>query len=105
NVTYPDVYQDFLDGLDVFNFGLGWILSAGCVVDLDFYHQLVISTVGPLVALLFLAGTYTVATTITGGAPDALQTIWNRHVSMVLLLTFLVYSSVSAILFRTFACE
>ncbi|CAN0045690.1 unnamed protein product, partial [Scytosiphon promiscuus] len=105
NVTYPDVYQDFLDGLDVFNFGLGWILSAGCVVDLDFHHRLVISTVGPLVALLFLAGTYTVATTINGGAPDALQTIWNRHVSMVLLLTFLVYSSVSALLFRTFACE
>ncbi|CAM9568519.1 unnamed protein product, partial [Hapterophycus canaliculatus] len=29
NVTYPDLYQRFLDGLDVFNFDLGWILSAG----------------------------------------------------------------------------
>lgn len=105
NVTYPDVYQHFLDGLDVFNFDLGWLLSAGCVVDLNFHHRLIIATVGPIVALLFLAGTYTVAATSNQGAADALQSIWNKHVSMVLLLTFLVYSSVSAVLFSTFACE
>ncbi|CAN0137715.1 unnamed protein product, partial [Ectocarpus fasciculatus] len=32
NVTYPDVYQRFLNGLDVFNFDLSWIMSAGCVM-------------------------------------------------------------------------
>ena len=49
--------------------------------------------------------TYATATTINRGVPEVLQTIWNKHVSLVLLLTFLVYSSVSAALFKTFACE
>ncbi|CAN0155578.1 unnamed protein product [Ectocarpus sp. 4 AP-2014] len=105
NVTYPDVYQRFLDALDVFNFDLTWILSAGCIVDVDFHDRLLVSTITPLIALLFMAGTFAAATTINRGAPDALQIVWNKHVSMVLLLTFLVYSSVSATLFKTFACE
>eukprot|EP00752_Nemacystus_decipiens_P012586 g11146.t1 len=105
NVTFPHVYQRFLNTLDVFNFDLTWILSAGCVVDVDFHDRLLVSTITPLVALVFMAGTYTAATTIYRGAPDTLQTIWNKHVSLVLLLTFLVYSSVSAAIFQTFACE
>lgn len=105
NVTYPDVYQRFLDALDVFNFDLTWILSAGCIVDVDFHDRLLVSTITPLIALLFLAGTYAGASAINRGAPEALQIIWNKNVSMVLLLTFLVYSSVSATLFKTFACE
>ncbi|CAM9121622.1 unnamed protein product, partial [Sphacelaria rigidula] len=35
----------------------------------------------------------------------ALGTIRSKHLSMVLLLTFLVFSSVSAILFQMFACD
>ncbi|CAM9433701.1 unnamed protein product, partial [Hapterophycus canaliculatus] len=105
NVTYPDIYQRFMDVLDVFNFDLGWILSAGCVFDLNFHHRVMISTIGPIVALLFLAGTYGITTANNQGAHGTLQIIWNKHVSMVLLLTFLVYSSVSAVLFNIFACE
>ena len=55
NVTYPDVYQRFLDGLDVFNFDMSWVLSVGCVFDMDFHDRLLISTIGPIIALLFLA--------------------------------------------------
>ncbi|CAM9289996.1 unnamed protein product, partial [Hapterophycus canaliculatus] len=105
NVTYPDIYQRFLEDMDVFNFDLGWILSVGCVFDLNFHHRLMISTLGPVTALLFLAGTYTIAATTNRGAHDTLQIIWNKYVSLVLLLTFFVYSSVSAVLFNTFACE
>ncbi|CAN0000660.1 unnamed protein product, partial [Laminaria digitata] len=96
NVTYPDVYQDFLDGLDVFNFDLGWVLSAGCVFDIGFHDRLLVSTISPVTALLFLACTYAAA---------SLQNVRHKHVSMVLLLTFFVYSSVSATLFKAFACE
>eukprot|EP00752_Nemacystus_decipiens_P012585 g11145.t1 len=105
NVTFPHLYQRFLDALDVFNFDLTWILSAGCIVDVDFHDRLLVSTISPLVALVFMAGTYAAATTFNRGTPDALKVIWNKHVSMALLLTFLVYSSVSAALFQTFACE
>ncbi|CAM9207691.1 unnamed protein product [Laminaria digitata] len=105
NVTYPDVYQRFLGGLDVFNFDLSWVLSAGCAIDADFHDRLLMSTIGPIIALLFLGGTYAAATRINRGEAEPLQVIWNRHVSMVLLLTFFVYSSVSSTLFKTFACE
>lgn len=105
NVTYPGVYQRFLNGLDVFNFDLAWVFSAGCIIDVDFHDRLLISTITPLAALLFLAGTYAAAVRINRGAPEALQIIWNKHVSMVLLLTFLVYSSVSSVIFETWSCE
>ena len=105
NVTFPDVYQRFLDALDVFNFDLGWILSAGCVLDIDFHDRLLISTVAPLVGLMLLAGTYATSAFVNRGATETLNVIWNKHVSMALLLTFFVYSSVSSVLFKTFACD
>lgn len=106
NVTYPDVYQRFLSFLEVFDFDLGWVLSAGCLVDADFHDRLLISTLCPIIAVVFLGGTYAVAVRINREAIETVHvTIWNKHVSMVLLLTFLVYSSVSSALFKTFACE
>ncbi|CAN0512481.1 unnamed protein product, partial [Scytosiphon promiscuus] len=105
NVIYPGVYQDLLDGLYFFNFVLAWVLSAGCVVDIDFHDRLLVSTITPIVALLFLACTYAAAVRINRGKPESLKIVQNKHVSMVLLLTFLVYSSVSSTLFKAFACE
>ena len=105
NVTYPDVYERFLDGLEVFNFDLSWVLSAGCVLDIDFHDRLLVATIGPIIAMLFLAVSYVTAAHINRGAPDPLQIVWNKHLSMVLLLTFFVYSSVSSVLFMSYACE
>ncbi|CAN0042723.1 unnamed protein product [Ectocarpus fasciculatus] len=105
NVTYPDVYQDFLDAVDVFNFDLNWVFSTGCIFDIDFHDRLLVSTISPLVALSFLACTYAAAASINRGSPQILQNVWQKHVSMGLLLTFLVYSNVSSVLFQSFACE
>ena len=105
NVTYPDLYQRFLGFLEVFDFDLGWVLSAGCLIDADFHDRLIIFTLCPIIAVVFLAGTYTVAVRINREAIETLHVIWNKHVSIVLLLTFFVYSSVSSALFKTFACE
>ncbi|CAM9152222.1 unnamed protein product [Ectocarpus fasciculatus] len=105
NVTYPDVYQDLLDVLDLFNFDLSWLLSAGCVVDMNFHDRLLVSTISPIVVLLLLACTYAAAARANRGDPEKLNVIWNKHVTMVLLLTFFVYSSVSSTLFRAFACD
>ena len=105
NVVYPGIYQEFLDGLDFFNFDFSWIMSAGCVVRIDFHDRLLLSTICPIVALAFLACTYTIAYCVNRGKKDVLQRIDDKHMSMFLLLTFLVYSSVSSVLFKTFACE
>eukprot|EP00903_Cladosiphon_okamuranus_P006392 g6257.t1 len=106
NVTYPGVYQRCLNAVDsAVNFDWTWMLSAGCVFDVDFHDRLLAFTIAPLVALLFLAGTYAAATNINRGARETMQIVRNKHVALVLLLTFLIYSSVSAVLFEAFSCE
>lgn len=105
NVTYPDVYQRFLDSVNIINFDLLWIPSVGCVVDADFHDRLVVSTTGPLLALGLLAATYTIAKHRSSGSEATVENIRHKHVSMVLLVFFLVYSSVSAMVFQTFACD
>ena len=104
-MTYPDVYARFLDSVDVFNLDALWIPSAGCVMDVDFHDRLLVSTIGPLVALALLAATFTVATRRNRGSEPALEIVRHKHMSMVLLISFLVYSSVSATIFQVFACE
>lgn len=105
NVTYPDVYARFLDSVDVFNLDALWIPSAGCIVDFDFHDRLLVSTIGPLIALALLAGTFSVAKRRNRGSEPALERVRHKHMSMVLLVSFLVYSSVSATIFQVFACE
>ncbi|CAN0412480.1 unnamed protein product, partial [Pylaiella littoralis] len=105
NVIYPSVYQRFLDSVNVLNFDVLWIPSAGCIVDADFHYRLLAPTIGPLIVLALLAATYTIAKRTSSGSEAALQKIRHKHVSMVLLISFLVYSSVSGTVFQTFACD
>lgn len=102
NVTYPGVYQEVLDSVKVLNFDLSRILSAGCVINVDFHDRLLMSTIAPLVGMTILGATYAVATRRNHSSEDALSHVRQKHLSMVLLLTFVVYSSVSSTLFQTF---
>ena len=101
------MYQSFLDAVNVLNFDLGWVvqLSAGCLFDMGIHGRLLIATIGPIIAITFLGLTYVVAANANRGSAEALSLIRRKHVSMILLLTFLVYSSVSSILFQMFACD
>lgn len=81
------------------------VLSAGCMVTTNFHDRLIISTLGPLVALGALELSFQVAAGRNHGSQEALQTVRWKHFSMVLLVTFLIYSSVSSTVFRMFACE
>jgi len=105
NVTYPNVYQDFLNSVNFLNFDLGWVISAACFVDFDFHDRLLIMTIGPIATLGLLGMTYIVAVHRNRSSVAALRNVRHKHVSMVLLLTFLVYSSVSSVVFQMFACE
>ncbi|CAM9166895.1 unnamed protein product [Sphacelaria rigidula] len=99
NVTYPDVYQELLDGLDVLNFDLSWILSTGCILDVDFHEP-------PIVCLAILGATYFFGgRDRTGWSETTLGSFRRKHLTMVILLTFLVYSSVSSVLFQMFSCD
>ena len=117
NVTYPDVYEQFLQAIDVINLDLGWMISAGCLwPDINFHGRLLFTTLGPLVALAYLGATYAFAVVKTrrqpvGASPThvskeiARERVDTEHTSALLLLSFLVYSSASSSVFRMFACD
>ena len=103
NVVYPGVYQDFLNGVDFFNFDLTWV--TGCVFQIDFHDKLLVSTIGPLVILVCLSLTYCLGLTVHKNKQVSRELVKKNHLSAMLFLTFIVYSSVSSVLFQTFACE
>lgn len=105
DVVFPSVYQTFLDGVDILNFDLRWLLSAECIIDTNFHDQLPLATLRPLEWLVFLGGTYAIAMRRSRDSETAHGIIRRKHMSMVLLVTFLVYSSVSSTLIKTFACD
>lgn len=105
NITYPRAYERFLNVVSVLNFDLSWVMAMGCIVNVDFHHHLLIVTISPFVALIFLGVTYTVAQNKHRWSAAAIRTIRYKHASAALLLTFLVYSSVSSVLFQMFSCE
>ena len=105
NVQYPYEYQRFLDGVKLLDFDLGWMLSASCVVNIDFHDRLLFATIGPIVVIVLLGMTYYIAARRNRQSQGALQSVQHKHLSAVLLLTFFVYSNVSSMLFQNFACE
>lgn len=105
NVTFPNAYKTFLDGVDIINFDLSWVISAGCFLDVDFHDQLLWTTIAPIIIMGLLGGTYAAAVRKHGESSTAIRNAQQKHVSMALLVTFLVYSSVSSTVFQMFACE
>ena len=106
NVTFPDGYQRFLEGVNFFNFDLSWVFSVGCFLEVDFHDRLLWTTIAPVVLMGLLGGTYAVALHRHHRSPETiLRDIRHKHVSTALLVTFLVYSSVSYVVFQMFSCD
>ena len=101
------MYQTFLNAIDVINPDFGVVVSTGCLwPGVDFHDRLLASTLWPLAALGLLMVTYTMALRKKSASCETVrETIRNKHLSVVLLLLFLVYSSVSSNVFRMFACD
>ena len=106
SVTFPNAYQKLLDGVNFLNFDLTWAFSAGCFLEIDFHDRLLWTTIPPIVIMILLGGTYAVAVyRIRETQGTDLSNVRQKHVSMALLVTCLVYSSVSSMLFQMFACD
>ena len=106
SVAYPSIYETLVSHINVVNLNLAWILSAGCVIDTNFYDNLLLSTITPLVILALVAMSHMFAR-CRNPADDqvARSRIDRRHASILLWVSFLVYSTVSSNIFQTFACD
>eukprot|EP00904_Undaria_pinnatifida_P008212 jgi/Undpi1/4520/HiC_scaffold_18.g07874.m1 len=71
----------------------------------DFHDRLFFVTLGSLIALDLMGVSFHVAARRSRGSQDELQAARRKHFSMVLLMTFLIFSSVSSTVFRVFDCE
>ncbi|CAN0338896.1 unnamed protein product [Ascophyllum nodosum] len=108
-VEFPPVYSRFLSWIDVVNFDLGNVFSASCVFPgLNFYQRLLITTLTPLALVGVLVMTYHIAKRRAGIGMSGVverRAAWSRHMAAGLLLTFLVFTSASTVVFKTFGCE
>ena len=85
---------------------MSWVLSVGCFLEVNFHDRLLWTTITPVVLICFLGLTYAVAVRKYGKSSEInLRNARQKHVSMTLLVTFLVYSSASSIVFQMFACD
>lgn len=85
NAVFPYIYQRFLD------FDLSWVLSTGCIIDTDFHEKVLLSTFGQLIGLAILGTTFVTAAHRNYDSEEARGNLRRKHMSMVLLLAFLVY--------------
>ena len=105
SVQYPLVYESFLAALSVVNLHLADIMSLACVLETNFYTQLILATVVPMVVLSALAITYFVAVRRNKHSIRAMRLAKKEHLSVALFIIFIVYSSVSYTIFQTFICD
>lgn len=73
-------------------------------MDLNFHHRLLISTLVPLVSLALFGVTYVIGRMRNQGNESALRKVQDKHIFVVILSTFIIYSPVSSILCQMFSC-
>jgi hypothetical protein len=116
----PDIYRKFLSWTDAFNLNLGWLLSLGCLTQINCYQKLLITTLGPFKVAAALAATYDIVRlrnkvqavdahisqrSIVRARTMRLEKALTKHHLVFLAMTFLIYSTVSTTVFQTFACD
>jgi hypothetical protein len=107
---YPPLYGEYLKWLNVTNLDTSWLLSAGCVMHMTFYAKLLITTIAPLAVSAVIGATYMRVRHVCKHNAMTAQTValkraTVKHLSVFLTFTFLIYSTVSTVVFQTFACD
>ena len=102
---YPGIYQDFLDAIGVLDLDRGLILSSSCLMESNFYDQLLLSTISPFIFLSMLVVTRLIARKRNNRSPRVVTEIDRKHLSALLIIALLIYSTTSTTIFETFGCN
>lgn len=104
--VYPKKYAAFVSTLGFVNLDIGLLLSRSCVVQIDFYDRLLLSTLTPFAVLLALAAAYSISKDRNKDSePSRRLHVRHNYVSAVIFMAFVVYSTVSFTIFQTFVCD
>jgi hypothetical protein len=114
----PSVYSDFLKWLYVVNVDVAWLLAVAGIWHTNFYQRLLLNTLVPLAAVAVLGGTYIIARrrgreashefrlrSITPSAYLDPGLAMSRLSSMLLAMTWLLYTTTSTTAFQAFVCD
>jgi hypothetical protein len=113
-LKFPALYAKFLRWLSMINLDMKWLLSAGCIVSIDFYGKILTTTLLPIfvtavLGLIHLRVRYkhkTYRYTTTAAVhEESLNKAIAKHSRALLAFTFLIFSPVSTVVFQTFACD
>eukprot|EP00611_Tribonema_gayanum_P029163 TRINITY_DN7719_c0_g1_i1.p1 TRINITY_DN7719_c0_g1~~TRINITY_DN7719_c0_g1_i1.p1 ORF type:complete len:1090 (-),score=142.52 TRINITY_DN7719_c0_g1_i1:51-2831(-) len=121
----PSLYSNFLQFLNIISLDLGVLMSPGCLIRLDFYDKLLITTLAPLVGLLVLCAMYAwsrrrlrhayAAAVHTSGSTacvlhssnlnERVDVLFCRYQLVVLVCCFLILPPTSTTILSTFSCD
>ncbi|KAG5177190.1 hypothetical protein JKP88DRAFT_248985 [Tribonema minus] len=121
----PSLYSDFLQFLNLISLDLGVLMSPGCLIRLDFYDKLLITTLAPLAGLLVLCAMYAwsrrrlrhaCAAGVHTSGPSAfvlhssnfserVDVLFCRYQLVVLVCCFLILPPTSTTILSTFSCD
>lgn len=105
NVQFPSIYASFLRYVKVVQLDFAWCKTLGCHLEMNFYHRLIAITLLPFLVLAFLGTTYTIASRKHRHNGHHLVTIRRRDLGALLVVTFLIDSTTSSLIFQTFVCD
>lgn len=104
--VYPRKYASYVTKLKFVNLDVGVLLSYSCIVRINFYDRLLLSTMTPFFVVSVLVAMHSFSTRRNKGS-EAPTTLDARHsyMSAATFVTFLVYSTVSFTILQTFVCD
>ena len=104
-VRFPRIFENFTRQVgEIFNLDFLSIIKVGCIVETNFYTKLLITTAAPLVFTIIIFAFAGLKILCTKSRELQRQT-FNRAVGYFLVLTYMVFVSVSMTIFSTFGCR
>ena len=110
SISLPTVYSGFLSGLWFVNLNFTDLFALGCIMHDDFHSRLLFITLTPYVVLGACIGTIQVCQFVAyrlnpSNPRYTKQQATDHRVVSLLIISFLVFTSVSTTVFQNFVCE
>ena len=108
-LALPPQYIAFLQVMGFLTLDMQWLTSPGCLFNINFYGELLISTLVPfgIGALIFAPRLYVRWRSRSDRALDSpkLRRFVDKDINIFMMFLFLIFSGVSLTVFQTFGCD
>ena len=104
-VRFPPIFENFTRQLgEIFNLDFLSMVKVGCIVETNFYTKLLVTTITPIALSLMIFG-FTWLKMLCLKTEELKMHALDRAMATFLVLTYMVFVSVSMTIFYTFGCR